>query len=103
MTYQPHRQGVHVTVNGQTERVFRVSPYARFFGHRCYVDGLDRESAELIYADSDEDWAHRNGFQQHDRGTFRRTVPVTELYDYHEEQWDLLFEDWRSRTFGDAE
>jgi hypothetical protein len=146
MAYQPHRQGVHVTVDGRTyparynsgkrvafisldapenpepglfswhethelwvaqvpadecERVFRVSPYARFFGHRCYVDGLTAGTAELIYADADTDWAQRNGFEQHDRGTFRRRAAVTELYDYHEEQWDLLFDDWRANTFGE--
>ncbi|WP_236790103.1 hypothetical protein [Amycolatopsis sp. GM8] len=147
MAYQPHRHGVHATINGRTyparynsgkrvafislaapenpdpglftwqethelwvaqvpagecDRVFRISPYARFFGHRCYVDGLTGESAELIYAGTDQDWAQRNGFEQHDRGTFRRTVPSTELYDYHEEQWDLLFDDWRVQTFGEA-
>jgi hypothetical protein len=145
MSYQPHRRGVHATVNGVTyparynstkqkvfislsaaenpdptlfkwnethslwlaevpavdcDRVFRISPHARFYGHRCFVDIMnDDGTAEVVYADADADWAQRNGFEQRDRGTFRRVVPVTALYDYHEEQWDLLFDQWREQTF----
>jgi hypothetical protein len=86
----------------ECERVVSISPYARFHGHRCAVETLDPDgSAEIIYTDQDWSWAERNGFDQHDRGTYRRQATAAELYDYHEEQADLLFEQWRTANFED--
>lgn len=82
------------------ERVVAVNSYARYQGHRCEVETVEPDgSAELIYADWNGAWARNNDFVQTDPGTYRKTVPVSELYDYHEEQVDLLFDGWRERNF----
>lgn len=82
------------------ERVVSVNTFARFQGHRVEVDSVADGSAEVIYADWNGAWAGNNGFQQTDPGTFRRSVPVGELVDFHEEQVDLRFDTWRGETFG---
>jgi hypothetical protein len=79
------------------ERVVAVNSYAKYQGHRCEVDAIGPDgSAELIYADWNGAWARNSGFDQTDPGTYRKSVPVSELYDFHEEHLDLLFDTWRS-------
>jgi hypothetical protein len=84
----------------QFDAIFSVNAFARYCGHRCHVDSIvDDGSAELIYADSNFDWATQHEFVQHDKGTFRRTAHISELYDFHEEYKDLLFAEWREQNF----
>lgn len=86
---------------GECERVFSVNTFCTYQGYRCeVVRFLDDGTAEIQYADWNGSWAGGpGGFVQHNKYEFLKTVPASELHDYHEEQLDQLFEDWRERTF----
>lgn len=82
------------------DRVFSVNTFARYRGHKCeVVSANDDGTMEIQYKDSDGGWAVAMGFVQHNKYEFLKTVPASELHDYHERQRDLLFEEWRERTF----
>lgn len=97
---EEHRLWLSSFPETECERVVEIRTYAKLHGHRCEVDSIDRDgSADLVYADWNGAWAANNGFVQTDKGTFRKTVHVSELYDYHEEHLDLLFDGWREQNF----
>ncbi|NUT53834.1 MAG: hypothetical protein HOV94_42075 [Saccharothrix sp.] len=95
-----HRGWVARYPLADVDRVFEVHTYARYRGHRCEVRSVDDDGTlELQYAASNGGWALGMGFEQRDKYEYLKTVSAGELHDYHEEQRDLLFEQWRDRTF----
>lgn len=86
----------------QVDRVFSVSTFALYRGQRCLVEGIDDDGvADILYADENGAWATSaaGGFATREKYEYVKRVPIADLYDYHEEQLDLLFEDWRKNTF----
>ncbi|WP_053721273.1 hypothetical protein [Saccharothrix sp. NRRL B-16348] len=95
-----HRGWVARYPISDVDRVFSVNTFARYRGHKCeVVSANDDGTMEIQYKDSDGGWAVAMGFVQHNKYEFLKTVPASELHDYHERQRDLLFEEWRERTF----
>jgi len=86
---------------GEFERIFAVNTFALYQGYRCEVTEMsDNGTAEILYADWNGAWAtSAGGFEQRNKYEYYKTVPVSELYDYHEEQLDLLFDEWRDNNF----
>jgi hypothetical protein len=85
----------------QFDRVYAVSTFVSYYGYRCeVVEFKDDGTAELRYSDWNGAWAGmQGGFEQREKYEFYKVVPVSELYDYHEEQRDLVFDDWREQNF----
>lgn len=83
------------------DRVFAVNTFAQYHGHRCEVTAMrDDGTAEILYADWNGAWAvSEGGFEQRNKYEYYKIVPVHELYDYHEEQLDQLFDRWRGQHF----
>jgi hypothetical protein len=83
------------------DRVFNVNTFALYRGHRCEVTAMNNDgAAEILYADWNGGWAVRaGGFEQRNKLEYYKVVPMNELYDYHEEQQDLVFDEWRERNF----
>jgi hypothetical protein len=84
----------------ECEGVFELSSFARYRGIPCRVMSIDDAGRALLYyVGHSGHEAEKNGFEQTDPGTYSNIVPVNELYDYHEEHRDLLFDHWRRATF----
>lgn len=83
------------------DRVFAVNTFALYRGHRCEVTAMnDDGTAEILYADWNGAWAVAGGgFEQRDKYEYYKIVPVSELYDYHEEQLDQVIDRWREQNF----
>lgn len=79
---------------------YEVTSKAKYLGHECQVMSInDQGMAEVYYLGGDQRYAELDGFEQVDKGTFAKLVPLAELYDFREEHRDLLFELWREENF----
>ena len=85
----------------QFDRVFAVDTLATYRGYRCRVMNLFEDgTAEILYDDWNGAWAGTaGGFEQREKYEYYKIVPMSELYDYHEEQRDLVFDSWREQNF----
>ena len=83
------------------DRVFSAAAFITYQGYRCQVMKMfDDGTAEILYNDWNGAWAVTGGgFEQRDKYEYYKIVPVSELYDYHEEQRDLVFDRWREQNF----
>jgi hypothetical protein len=99
--WDEQRQGWIALLNASDcDRVFSVNPFAWYLGNLCEVTAMNEDgTAELRYADWNGSWAVANGFEQRNKLEYYKVVPVNELYDYHEKQRDLVFDEWRTRNF----
>lgn len=88
----------------ECDRVFRAGAFAMYRGYRCQVmDIFDDGTAEIRYDDWNGAWAvTAGGFEQREKYEYYKVVHVSELYDYHEEQYDLRFDQWREQDFAAA-
>jgi hypothetical protein len=96
------RKGWIAVLNaGDCDRVFAVNTFVLYRGHRCEVTEMrDDGTAEILYADWNGAWAvSGGGFEQRNKYEYYKIVTMSELYDYHEEQRDELFDQWRERSF----
>ena len=86
---------------GDCERVFWAAAFVMYRGYRCQVMKMFEDgTAEILYNDWNGAWAQmQGGFEQREKYEFYKVVPVSELYDYHEEQRDLVFDEWREQSF----
>jgi hypothetical protein len=82
------------------DRLYEVSSFTRYRGIPCQVMSIDDSGRALLYyVGHSGHEAEKNGFEQTDPGTYSKIVPVGDLYDYHEEHRDLLFDHWRRVNF----
>lgn len=87
----------------ECDRLVEIGSFARYKGIACQVIAIGESGrAELYYVGHDAGEPERLGFKQFDKHEYSKSVPVGELYDYHEIHRDLLFEHWRETTFGEA-